>query len=239
VFYPYAPFIGQHEGKHIKPYYLYKEINVWEVNVMEKTIYIRMRHRLQVRPHDSVKLQDAAQIIAEDSLVEKVKNQIIYTVTEKDQSIIILDVMKVIEVLTNEVNHLDVQVIGPTQTIVEVVYKKIGVSIPFFILIWLLLFFGAALAIMNFHEDVSMQAVHQRIFKIITGRENAKPLLLQIPYSFGLGLGMVLFFNHVFKKRFNEEPSPLEVEMFNYQQDLDQYVILNENKESMKRLHDH
>lgn len=84
-----------------------------------------------------------------------------------------------------------------------------------------------------------MQAVHQRIFKIITGRENDKPLLLQIPYSFGLGLGMVLFFNHVFKKRFNEEPSPLEVEMFNYQQDLDRYVILNENKESMKRLHDH
>lgn len=206
---------------------------------MEKTIYIRMRHRLQVRPHDSVKLQDAAQIIAEDSLLEKVKDQNIYTVTEKDQNIIILDVMKVIEVLTNEVNHLDIQIIGPTQTIVEVVYKKVGVSIPFFILIWLLLFFGAALAIMNFHEDVSMQAVHQRIFKIITGRENDKPLLLQIPYSFGLGLGMVLFFNHVFKKRFNEEPSPLEVEMFNYQQDLDRYVILNENKESMKRLHDH
>ena len=44
---------------------------------------------------------------------------------------------------------------------------------------------------------------------------------------------MILFFNHVFKKRFNEEPSPLEVEMFNYQQDLDQYVIMNENKESM------
>jgi len=115
----------------------------------------------------------------------------------------------------------------------------VRVSIPFFILIWLLLFFGAALAIMNFHEDVSMQAVHQRIYKIITGKENLKPLILQIPYSIGLGLGMVLFFNHVFKKRLNEEPSPLEVEMFNYQQNLDQYVIINENKESMKRLHDH
>ena len=35
---------------------------------------------------------------------------------------------------------------------------------------------------------------------------------------------MILFFNHVFKKRLNEEPSPLEVEMFNYQQDIDNYV---------------
>lgn len=196
-----------------------------------------MRHRLQVRPHDSIKLQDVAQIIAEDSLLEKVKECIVYTVSEKDQNIIILDVMKVIPILTNVVEQINIEIIGQTQTIVEVVYKKIGVSIPLFILIWLLLFFGAALAIMNFHEDVSMQAVHQRIYKIITGKENIKPLIFQIPYSIGLGLGMILFFNHVFKKRLNEEPSPLEVEMFNYQQDLDRYVIINENEESMKRNH--
>lgn len=209
------------------------------VNEVENTIYIRMRHRLQVRPHDSIKLQDVAQLIAEDSLLEKVKNSIVYKVSEKDQNIIILDVMKVIPILTNGVGQINIEIIGPTQTIIEVVYKKIGVSIPLFILIWLLLFFGAALAIMNFHEDVSMQAVHQRIFKIITGKQSVKPLILQIPYSLGLGLGMILFFNHVFKKRLNEEPSPLEVEMFNYQQDLDRYVIINENEESMKRLHDH
>lgn len=196
-----------------------------------------MRHRLQVRPHDSIKLQDVAQIIAEDSLLEKVKDCTVYTVSEKDQNIIILDVMKVIPILTNVVEQINIEIIGQTQTIVEVVYKKIGVSIPLFILIWLLLFFGAALAIMNFHEDVSMQAVHQRIYKIITGKENIKPLIFQIPYSIGLGLGMILFFNHVFKKRLNEEPSPLEVEMFNYQQDLDRYVIINENEESMKRIH--
>ena len=30
-------------------------------------------------------------------------------------------------------------------------------------LVWLLLFFGSGLAIMNFHEDVSMPEVHRRI----------------------------------------------------------------------------
>lgn len=49
---------------------------------------------------------------------------------------------------------------------------------------------------------------------------------------------MILFFNHVFKKRLNEEPSPLEVEMFKYQLDLDHYVALNENKETLKDIHD-
>ncbi|MCL6616308.1 MAG: stage V sporulation protein AA, partial [Anoxybacillus ayderensis] len=41
-----------------------------------------------------------------------------------------------------------------------------------------------------------------------------------------------------FKKRINEEPSPLEVEMFQYQQSLDQYVIMHENKEAMRRMDD-
>ena len=39
-----------------------------------------------------------------------------------------------------------------------------------------------------------------------------------------------LFFNHWFNKRFNEEPSPLEVEIFKYQQDLDNYLNYKENE---------
>jgi stage V sporulation protein AA len=50
---------------------------------------------------------------------------------------------------------------------------------------------------------------------------------------------MILFFNHIFKKRINEEPSPLEMEMFNYQQNIDQYVIMYENKENINKLHDY
>ncbi len=133
---------------------------------------------------------------------------------------------------------MDIQTIGPAQSIIEVIYVKKKVSLPLFIGVWLLLFIGAALAIMNFHEDVSMRQVHQRLYHFVTGEVDPHPLLFQIPYSFGLGLGMILFFNHVFRKRLNEEPSPLEVEMFNYQQDLDQYVIMHENKESMKHLDD-
>ena len=71
--------------------------------------------------------------------------------------------------------------------------------------------------------------------ELLLGKSVEKPLIFQIPYSIGLGLGMIIFFNHVFKKRLNEEPSPLEVEMFNYQNDLDRYVVMHENKESMSR----
>ncbi|PLS01788.1 stage V sporulation protein AA [Neobacillus cucumis] len=205
---------------------------------MEKTIYIRMRHRVHVRPEEKILLKDVAQIIAPEAVLSKLKLMTIYQVTERDQNIIVIDVMKVIQKITTMFEDADVQSIGPAQTIVEVVFKKKKVSLPIFILIWFLMFFGSAMTIMNFHDDVSMRSVQEKIYTIITEKKADKPLLFQIPYSIGLGLGMILFFNHVFKHRLNEEPSPLEVEIFNYQLDLDNYVVIHENKESMKHIND-
>lgn len=205
---------------------------------MEGSVYIRLRHRLQVRPESSILLENTAQIIAPEHYLQTIRKIVLHTVTEEDKNIIILDLMRVISQIKSVLPDLDVQTIGPSQTIVEVVYKRKKVSPPIFAAVWILLFIGAAMAIMNFHEDVSMREVHQRLYQMMTGKADPHPLLFQVPYSFGLGLGMILFFNHVFRKRINEEPSPLEVEMFNYQQDLDQYVIMHENKESMKHLDD-
>lgn len=218
---------------------MYEEINVWEVSVLENTIYIRMRNRVQAHLHDKIRLDVIAQIIAPEAILPNLQKLIIHEVTEKDKSIVVIDVMKVISQISQQSLDADIQTIGPAQTIIEVLFKEKGVKLPFFLLIWFLLFFGSAMAIMNFHDDVSMKSVQEKIYTVITGDEKAKPLLFQIPYSIGLGLGMILFFNHVFQKRINEEPSPLEVEIFNYQQDLDNYVVIHENKESMKRLDDH
>ncbi|WP_374719756.1 stage V sporulation protein AA [Parageobacillus toebii] len=206
---------------------------------MEKTVFIKLRHRVQVRPGAVVTIGDVAQIIANDRDVEEqLKTVSLYQIQPSDKNIVIIDVMKVVQAMVERDGSLDVQTIGPSQTIIEVVYQKRRFSTAYFLLIWLLLFVGSAMAIMNFHEDVSMQEVHQRLYEMMTGKKIDKPLLLQIPYSLGLGIGMILFFNHVFRKRINEEPSPLEVEMFNYQQSLDQYVILHENKESMRKIDD-
>lgn len=205
---------------------------------MENLIYVRMRHRVQVRPNQIVKMKDVAKILGPESLVNELEETDLLTVTKKDNNIIIVDLIQMINEIRDQNAELEIQTVGPAQTIIEVVYEKKKVSMSLFAGVWLLLFIGAAITIMNFHVDVSMQTVHQKLFKIITGREDSKPLLIQIPYSIGLGLGMILFFNHFFRKRFNEEPSPLEVEMFNYQQDLDQYVIMHENKESIRRMDD-
>ncbi|WP_017728152.1 stage V sporulation protein AA [Halalkalibacterium ligniniphilum] len=203
---------------------------------MDNVMYIRMRHRVQVTQNQVVTVGDVAQVVGERAIRIACMKQPIHHVTVEDQNRIIIDVMSVIALLKKVHPELDLQTVGSPQTILQVEMKTSVMKPVYFFLIWLLLFIGAGLAIMNFHEDVSMLQVHQALFTRITGNEKAKPLLLQIPYSIGLGLGMIIFFNHLFKKRINEEPSPLEVEMFNYQQAMDQYVILHENKESETKI---
>ncbi|WP_439022776.1 stage V sporulation protein AA [Bacillus thuringiensis] len=197
-----------------------------------------MRNRLKVSPSYEVKLGDVAQLAGDAFVVEALQNEIVYKITAHDKTHVVIDVMKIIEIIRQKAAHIQINLLGSGQTLVEIIYEKKKVHPVFFGLVWLLLFIGAALAIIYFHEDVSMQQVHQRLYYMITGEFKEQPLLFQIPYSVGLGLGMVLFFNHVFQKRINEEPSPLEVEMFQYQQALDQYVIVNENKDNMKQLAD-
>lgn len=201
-------------------------------------IYIKMRHRIEARPGRVILLKDAAQIIAPDHDLENLRNLKVYQLKDADLNLVVLDMMHVIREISSHFPNIEIQTLGPSTTIIEIVREKKRSSIVIFCFVWLLLFIGSGLAILNFHEEVSMQAVHQKLYWMITGKKQAAPLLLQIPYSFGIGLGMVLFFNHIFKKRFNEEPSPLEIEMFNYQQDLDQYVMVNQNKESVKHLND-
>ena len=87
----------------------------------------------------------------------------IYQISDQDRNIIIIDAMQVIAEIAKLDSTIEVQLLGPSQTIVEVVFKKKKYSFTLFVLAWLLLFFGSMLTIMNFHEDVSMQGVHQRI----------------------------------------------------------------------------
>ena len=161
---------------------------MWGVSVLEKTVYIRMRNRVLAKPEESIYLTDIAQIIAPETIIPQLEKLKVYQISESDKNIIIIDVMKIIRLISSLIEDVEIQTIGPAQTIVEVILKKKQMSFPFFILIWFLLFFGSAMAIMNFHDDVSMRSVQEKLYRIITGVEDSKPWIFQIPYSIGLGL---------------------------------------------------
>ena len=125
-----------------------------------------------------------------------------------------------------------VSVIGDMDVLVSYQSKKtIGNKILRTIIVCFLLSIGAATAIMNFHSDVDMLQTQKKIYYMITGKNKDNILLLQIPYSLGIGVGMTVFFNHFFNKKINDEPSPLELEVHSYQQNVDQYIKEHINKD--------
>lgn len=197
---------------------------------MPATIYLRMKRNVNINEYKQLFLKDIAHVAAEDKLMKLLEERPVYRVTKKDNNVIIIDGFLVIKDILVEFSDLDIQLVGPEQTVVRMTQKPVKTNVFLAIIVWLILFIGTAMTIMNFHYDVSMQEVQQKLHYILTGENNEFPLWIQIPYSIGLGAGTLLFFNHWFNRRFNEEPSPLEVEIYNYQQNLDDYLILHENK---------
>ncbi|RLL48155.1 stage V sporulation protein AA [Oceanobacillus piezotolerans] len=198
---------------------------------MTNIVYLRVKKSVEIPYLKEIRLEDIAFVSTNDPKLKKRLEEIpLYRMTKKDNNLVVIDSFLIVEHLTALYQDIDIQLIGPTQSIVRVSPKSKKTAVPILVVVWILLFIGTSMTIMNFHYDVSMQEVHQKLYYLLTGERNEYPLWIQIPYSFGLGIGTLLFFNHWFNKRFNEEPSPLEVEIYNYQQDLDHYLNHYENK---------
>lgn len=191
-------------------------------------LYLRFRKRVIIRRGEPVRLGRVAQILTEPELEEAFSELVLHYPEEKDGSMLLVDMMQVVKLVRQVNPGIRIEHFGEPHTIVEVAEKERKRHPVLIVAVWLLLFIGSGLAIMNFHEDVSMPEVHGRIYELLTGERPVHAYWLQIPYSIGIGIGMVLFFNHWFKRKFNEEPSPLEVEMFLYQQNMNQYVVAEE-----------
>lgn len=194
-----------------------------------KIVYIRMKKKITSKPQVRITFSDVAQITANHPLDKKIYQLPIYRLTDKDKEFVVIDSYHIIDHLNKLYPDIEFQLIGASETIISIASEKRRTNILFVTFVWLVLFIGTAMTIINFHYDVSMHEVQQRIHYLFTGEEVRNPLWIQIPYSFGLGIGMILFLNHWFRKRLNEEPSPLEVELFKYQKSIDDYVAHYEN----------
>lgn len=195
---------------------------------ISSTVYIRLRKRISVRRGEAIYLGRIAQLLVEPEYEEALHKLLLHQPKEREGNIVLVDMMLIVEKIKQIYPRLQIEHFGEPHCLVEVFEERKPPNLILITMVWLLLFVGSGLAIMNFHADVSMAEVHQRMYQLLTGQRVQHPLLLQIPYSIGIGVGMIVFFNHLFKKKFNEEPSPLEVEMFMYQENVNTYVVTEE-----------
>ena len=88
------------------------------------------------------------------------------------------------------------------------------------IIVAILVFFGSAFTIMSFHSDIGIQETFERFYAQVMGESKPMVTELEISYSIGLAVGIIVFFNHFRKRKLTQDPTPIEVEMKKYNQDL-------------------
>lgn len=196
--------------------------------VIKSKVFLQIEPKIRVLPGQSVNVKDIASIFCEDKeKEERIKDVKVYRVSDNLKSEV-LSVIEVIDSIHKSVDNVDIVILGNSEILLNINVDKSEntiFNIIKVIIVSIILFLGSALAIIYFHEDVGMENALRNIYNIITGIESDRPLILFIPYSIGIGIGMATFFNHVLKKKWKKEPSPLEVEMYLYDKSIDDYVL--------------
>lgn len=81
-----------------------------------------------------------------------------------------------------------------------------------------------------------MSGTLEKLYFTFTGIEKKNPLIMNIPYSLGLGIGMLTFFNRIISssKRRKMEPGPMDVELYLYDKDMEDFIIHDLKKHRSK-----
>lgn len=136
---------------------------------------------------------------------------------------VVFSILKVIERIHQDYPNIEVVNCGESDFIVE--FKKGTVESQWIkqlklFAVAVIVFFGSAFTIMTFHNDIGIQEVFEKFYLQLTGEQKPAVTELEISYSIGLAIGMIVFFNHLSKKRLSKDPTPIEVEMKKYNKDV-------------------
>ena len=187
----------------------------------QTTIYIKASGNSIVF-HKSVTLGDVLKIECTNiGILRAVKQMNLYSFNHEHS--VVFSILKVIERIHQDYPTAEIVNCGETDFVVE--YKKDEKKSAFLatlklIVVAIIVFFGSAFTIMTFHNDIGIQEVFEKFYLQLTGVTKPAVTELEISYSIGLAIGIVVFFNHFSKKRLSKDPTPIEVEMKKYNKDL-------------------
>ena len=182
-----------------------------------------------------VYLEDVAKIYSTDKkMVNELNSQVILKIEKEVSSNFTFSILKVIEIISKVYPEVEVVNLGevdfiihyepPKKVIKMIEYAKV-------VFVCLIVFFGAAFAIMTFNYDGNVKEVFELIYKLIMGSEKEGGNILDISYAIGLPLGIIIFFNHFSRAKFGKDPTPLQVQLRLYEENLDKTLIANASRE--------
>lgn len=198
---------------------------------MSDTLYMQTDMNILVK-HPHVYLQDIARLSCSNS---KVLNRLrvlpVANLNPDTPGRYTMSVMDLVDLIQKKEPDLDITPLGELSFILT--YQPPGKPQMIFeilkvVFISLASFFGAAFSIMTFNTDADVGTLFKQIYQQVTGNVSNGFTILEISYSIGLAAGVLFFFNHFGRKKFSADPTPMQVQMRQYEDNVNT-TLLEEN----------
>lgn len=189
----------------------------------------------------NVTLGDIAKMeCADEPVVRQLKQMELCTfpASDKEPKLHVFSILAVIELIHLKYPRLTVSNEGEKDFIVEYLPNRYPTKLSERIktaLLCVIIFFGSSFTIMAFNNDVSVTDVFAKLYVQLTGTQSSGVTELEICYSIGLAIGILIFFNHIGRKKITHDPTPIQVEMRKYEKDTDTAFIENAERKGHYR----
>lgn len=201
---------------------------------MSGTLYLKLEKNIRTY-NRTLTLGEAGEMrCADKSVVNRLKTEKLYTFQDvrpgrrSCAARAVLSVLDVVEKIEAVYPNLEIQNLGEQDFVVEYSTKRQespALTFAKVAVICLICFFGSAFSIMAFNNDVSTVDMFGQLYTLFTGQESDGFTILELTYSLGLAGGIIAFFNHIGGRRLTKEPTPIEVEMRLYEDDVNTTLI--------------
>ena len=197
-------------------------------HVATETLYLKIDSNVLVHQKNLIVKDIAQTACANSSVQNKVQTLKLSNLQISKPGRYVKSVLDVLEAIQKEYPSLKIENLGEADFIITYEEEKgksrlIGYLKT--ILVSVLSFFGAAFSIMTFNNDVDIRGLFADVYLLFTGQTSDGFTVLELAYSFGLGIGIILFFNHFAGKRIETDPTPMDVQMHTYEQDVNQTIM--------------
>lgn len=204
---------------------------------MSRILYLKIEQCIQV-PNLSVTIGDVAKMSCTDSsVVHRLKTEKLLMANQDPNERMVISVLYVIEKIHGIYPELQIENVGESDFIISLRPQKTSKLLDFLkvFLVSTVSFFGSVFAMMTFNEDVSSLDSFRKVYTWVKGTPPQGATVLELGYSLGLAVGILVFFNHFGKKKLTKEPSPVEVEMSGDDQQVYAALIQHKGRKGLEK----
>ena len=194
-------------------------------------IYVKPMRKATLSDKREIIVSDVAEILAAPEIADRVKNMKLADIElhGKKKKNFLISVTDIIKVIKKSYPDYAVSNVGESDTWVQYSAER-NVDKAWFkwlkvAFVAVVLFIGSSTAIMSFHTDGQIHEIFRRYYSMFYGVENENPRIIEIPYAIGLGVGIVVFYNHFMGKKITDDPTPIEVEMEQYDRQVTEAMV--------------